>query len=248
MAKKKAKKKAKPRRIKSKHAWVYPWDQSLWLGSVDTRDFIMYQLNRLEYPMHEMSKELPPYRLQKAMHRVLDLLAPLYVKDDARPWVLILCNCQATLSALGQMVPVIWALTDHKSVCTITTPLLVDLMRSARPQDDWQDDPHGERLYEISQSQFIWWNFVDRYVAGAPKLEGRFGEVLQNKIDDPDQILVMTYTANIKEITNKLESTIFTRIEQNLGPAVKQAVEHYAKKLFLKSKAPGDEPWLTEVF
>lgn len=235
-----------PPPIKSEHAWVYPWDQSKWLGSVDTRDYIMYQLNRLDYPMEEMSREVPALRLQKAMHKVLDLLALLYNTEESRPWILLVSNDQATLSGLGQLVPPIWALTDHKSVRTITTPLLVDLMRSSRPQDDWQDDPHGEQVYEIGRAQFLWWNFIDRHVPGAPKLEGRFGEVLQGKIDDPEQVLVVTYTADIEEVNAEVEDEIFDRIRANLGDAVGQAVRHYARRFFLKMKSPGDEPWVAE--
>lgn len=250
-AKAKAKKKKKPEptsELKSEHAWVYPWNQARWLGTVDTRDYILYQLDRLDYPMDDLLQTLPPVRLQRPMHRVLDYLADLYNTEGARPWLLLVSNDQAILSALGQLVPPIWALTDHKSVCTVTTALVADLIRSARPQDDWQDDPRGEQLHEISRTQFLWWNFIDRHVPGGPKLEGRFGEVLQSKIDDPEQLLVLTYTANIVEVTDEEEDQIFDRIRANMGDAIAQAIEHYAQKMFLKIKGPGEAPWAVEEY
>ena len=239
----------KPQKRKAKkkkpHAWVYPWDLDHWDGPVDQQDWIFYQLHQLNYPIHEMKQGPPSDATLKRVLDVLNLLADLYVDPEEWPWVLIASSGQTILQELGQIIPPIWALTDHKSVHTVSTPLLADLLRAKGPQDDWQDDPVGERLHKISTAQLLWWEFVDAGVPGGEKLEGRFRELLRNKIGDRNEVLVMTYYLNVEKMTKEKEGTLWSNLERNLGTSVAGVVKDKATKYLIKRPSKAGGQWMT---
>ncbi len=241
-------KQPKPKRKKAKkkkpHAWVYPWDLENWDGPVDQQDWIFFQLHQLDYPIHEMRQKPPPEATMKRVLGVLDLLANLYVDEKEWPWILIASNSQKILQELGQIIPPIWALTDHKSVHTVTTPLLVKLLRATGPRDDWQDDPVGERLHKIATAQLLWWEFADAGVPGSEKLEGYFRELLRNKIGDRNEVLVMTYYAEVEEMTTAQEELLWSSIKGNLGKSVAGVVRDNATKYLIKKPSESGGPWM----
>lgn len=230
--------------IKARHAWVYPWDLKNWQGPIDQQDWIFYQLHKLNYQVDRW-KETPPTKNRNRLVLLLDVLATLYMSKDRWPWLLVVSNSQTILQELGQVIPMIWALTDHKSVDTVSTPLLVDLLRSRKPQDDWQDDPVGERLYQIQTAQLLWWEFVDAGVPGSEKLEARFRELLRHKIQDQNEVLVMTYYAEVDDMTDEKEKKLWSSIQNNLGKSVAGVVRRKAAKYLIKAEEQSGGPWMT---
>ena len=213
-------------------------------GSQLELDTVLWQLHRLKYPYEKFNRVKPDKSMIKATELVLKLMDSR-LKKNRLPWVLVASESMPLLQALAKIVPMTWALTLRKSCFNVSSVQLMELFSTARPKDDFDADPAGDVLHELTYTSLLVWELLTEQVYGTKGRAGQFADILVKRLERrKNALLVTSYMPG--GFTDKTADQMMKDIGERYGQTVKGLLEQEAELRHFKVRVPlpkwtGDE-------
>ena len=213
-------------------------------GSRVELDAVLWQLSRLRYPYEQLNKTKPEEPVVRAVKSVLQMMEERYMKRRV-PWVLVVSESMELLQALAQIVPMTLALTLKKACFNASSIQLMDLFSAARPKDDFEPDPSGELLHELTNTGLLVWELLTEQVYGTKGRAGQFAGLLTSRLSGKGAMLITCYAP--EGFTDKTAGQMMKGIGERYGPTVRGLLEHEAELRHFKTRAALPK-WTGEEF
>jgi hypothetical protein len=209
---------------------VFPWADEEFEGSAFQKDFIYGKLRALGFPVRMWRKANPVEEFEEAVQDVFDELRVV-----ESPWMILASNDARYLQALAEVIPIVYALSTKVSVHWVSTPQMVDMLKSPPPVDDWEDDPVGEKLEAIETAGLVVWKNGHARVMASQSLEGRYEEVFERSYREGD---ILVLTCHVPKVSKDALKKIGKRLMENLGESF---IQRFTVKKFVRGKQRSSE-------
>lgn len=209
---------------------VYPWDDSGFDGSDETKAFVYEQLHRRRYPLQRIAKK-PDSQTRKAIDLALDTI----LNKDGKPWLIVLSNSAELLQALAIYVPTTYCLSTKKKIFNTSTEDMLRSFRARLPRDDFELDPAGEAIHQLTHSGFLVWENVNMGDKLSLSFAASFYSVLSKRV-----VLRGARTLfpvfNLAPADRNSVSRILDDVRNSIGDAAASIIEQNGNVLGVKTK------------